>query len=388
MICRQSLVVTGTLLCVLGCDPAEGGKSRQSPAAVPIVLQPDFILGEAQGISFGQLGDLVEFADGSVAVADNSERRIVHLDSSGRILNIWGRSGRGPGEFQRISRLWGLGVDSILAHDFFSHRITVLERRTGIVGQYPVEVPPGHSGFAQPGGATAQGYVLWGGPAITPSDPPVTDRNPITLYVMRSDTLQSVLAGYRGAEAYRGTGRNVTQLPIARNTLFFVRPDRVYSLDTVEDTVRVRALSGEPLDRISLGITPREVTAEEIAMDRRYRIAENRRQFAGQGVPESFVAGREQVLERVPYPRFWPTASDVLVDEEMRLWVRRDISPAVSEHQEWEVRDPEGHLLTRFRLAEVERISVPRRGRFWAVQPDSVGAPRLSRYSVPELASP
>lgn len=388
MIYRQSLLVTSALLSALGCDSQEGEKGEPSPAAIAVVLQPDLLLGEEQGTSFGQLGDLIEFADGSVAVADNSQRHIVHLDSSGRTLQTWGRSGRGPGEFQRISRLWGFGRDSLLAHDFFSRRLTVLETRSGIVGQYPVEVTPGHAGFAQPIGAFGPVYVLRGGPAITPADPPRIDRNPITLYVVRSDTLQSVLAGYRGAEAYRGTGRDVAQLPMARNTLFFVTADRVYSLDTMEDTVRVRALSGENSGQIPLEIPSRTVTEEEIARDRRYRIAENRRQFAGEGVPEAFVAGREQVLERIPYPGVWPTASDLLVDDQRRLWVRRDISPALSEYQEWEVRDQQGRLLTAFRLAGVERISVPRQGRFWAVQPDSAGTPRIARYSVGELASP
>lgn len=365
-----------------GCGAPADRLVDDDPRIPSVILAPDLTLDEAGGASFGELGDLVELPDGSLAVADHSERRVLHLDSVGRILHVWGRPGRGPGEFQRISRLWRLGTDSLLVHDFFSRRLTVIDITRGVVAHHVVEVPPGYSGFATPVGATGVGYVLRGGPAITPADPPVLDRSEIALYVMRSDTLQSVLQGYRGPEAYRGTGRDVTQLPTARNTLFFVAPDRVYSLDTVEDTVRVWALSGGLIRAIPLGITPRPMTDEAVGLDRRYRIAENRRLFTGQGVPESFIAGREAVLSKVPYPPFWPTASELLVDDSDRLWVRRDISQALSANQSWEVYSSGGELLARFSLTGVERIGIPRRDRFWAVQHDSIGVPRLTRYTV------
>jgi len=381
-----TLSVGAFLLILLGCGgPADAPHADPSATRT---LVPDRLIGEVTGVIFGQLGDLVAFADGSVAVADQGESRILHLDPDGRVLATWGRRGRGPGEFQRISRLWGLGSDSLLAYDFHSRRITIIDRRRGIVAHFAVQVPPGFTGYAEPIGATAESYVLGGGVPITPADPPVMDRGPRPLYVMQSDTLRSVLTGYQSIEAFRGRGRDVLSLPLGRNTLFFVGSDRVYSLDTVEDTVRIRSLAGQPMAVVGLGIAPRALTKEEVRVDRRYRIAEHRRMFAGQGVPESYVASQEQALEQVPYPSFWPTASDLLVDHRGRLWLRRDISPALSDHPLWEVYGRDGAFLARFRIEGTARISVPRDGHFWAVQSDSAGAPRIARYPLAALALP
>ena len=78
---------------------------------------------------FGYVSDVVQDADGFYYVSEFGENdRITKLDADGKFVTCWGRSGDGPGPFQRLRAL-ALGPDGLLyAADACNHRIQVFTR--------------------------------------------------------------------------------------------------------------------------------------------------------------------------------------------------------------------------------------------------------------------
>jgi hypothetical protein len=105
------------------CEPETQGEARISaevvrdtsgatvtdlsiaPALVPSAtsriptLVPDLVLG-AGDPGFGRVLDIAAAGDGRFAVLDNLNHEIVIFDAAGQQIARWGRSGRGPGEFE------------------------------------------------------------------------------------------------------------------------------------------------------------------------------------------------------------------------------------------------------------------------------------------------
>jgi hypothetical protein len=82
------------------------------------------------------------FADGAIAVADRGSGQIRFYSADGRFDTAFGRPGRGPGEFTRLSQLHRLGADSAMAFDRAANRVTIVERggRGSRVLQLPLRV--------------------------------------------------------------------------------------------------------------------------------------------------------------------------------------------------------------------------------------------------------
>ena len=68
----------------------------------------------------------VRLDDGGIVIADGGSNEIRWFDADGQHTVSVGRSGAGPGEFRRVSRLARAAGDSVLAYDVANRRITVL----------------------------------------------------------------------------------------------------------------------------------------------------------------------------------------------------------------------------------------------------------------------
>jgi hypothetical protein len=98
----------------------QSGRGNE-PTAAPrsITLQPpDATLSE----EFAVIGSLRELSDGRVLITDERENRIVVADFVSGVVQPVGRRGRGPGEYEQVSRLWAIGGDSSVMADRFSRR--------------------------------------------------------------------------------------------------------------------------------------------------------------------------------------------------------------------------------------------------------------------------
>jgi DNA-binding beta-propeller fold protein YncE len=89
---------------------------------------------------FGYVSDAVQDADGYFYLSEFGENdRVTKLDTDGKFVACWGKSGSGPGEFQRLRAL-ALGPDGLLyAADACNHRIQVFTRDGGFVRAFGEE---------------------------------------------------------------------------------------------------------------------------------------------------------------------------------------------------------------------------------------------------------
>jgi hypothetical protein len=116
-------------------------KPETPPARVPnarpqqfLVLRgPDLALGEDGGegpLLFAHVAGVVEFADGTLVVAEGSDFTLRVFDRDGRHLSTFGRRGRGPGEFSNPMTLLKLDERRLLVlQPFFG--ATLLHRDGG-----------------------------------------------------------------------------------------------------------------------------------------------------------------------------------------------------------------------------------------------------------------
>jgi hypothetical protein len=106
------------------------GAEAQSPGSVLVptgrtaVIDTDTLfLAVPVGLALGETGNIY--------VVERRERRVLEVDPAGRIRRAFGRSGRGPGEFESPSTM-ALSGDTLLAvHDRATRRITLIDLRTG-----------------------------------------------------------------------------------------------------------------------------------------------------------------------------------------------------------------------------------------------------------------
>lgn len=101
-------------------------------ASSSVAAQPAPIIqldrGQLHDEEFTRIGRVRELPDGTVLVSDPAEFRILHLDWRTRHVTIVGRWGQGPGEFQSIEGLVGIGADSTIVVDGGLQRWVVLRR--------------------------------------------------------------------------------------------------------------------------------------------------------------------------------------------------------------------------------------------------------------------
>lgn len=90
---------------------------------------PEWRLGEpllrtGDAIELHRVGPATELPDGSIAIADAGNRRIVVVSPTGDLVRTYGRMGSGPGEFRSLTGLASFG-DTLVAYDPFLNRLSL-----------------------------------------------------------------------------------------------------------------------------------------------------------------------------------------------------------------------------------------------------------------------
>jgi len=100
--------------------------SPQSPTG-KVILSLDLAIQETDGILFGQLADLAANSKNMLYVIDSGEKTIYKYSEEGRFLRRLGRSGQGPGEFQKPRSVYIDAKDFIYVLDSSNRRIEVFD---------------------------------------------------------------------------------------------------------------------------------------------------------------------------------------------------------------------------------------------------------------------
>lgn len=321
-------------------------------------------------------------ANGGLAIA-TQDQQVVFYDSTARVTRVFGRSGRGPGEFVRIYSL-GSDADTVLVLDAMLRRITALSPSGGH-SVHPMQ-SPSQAGPAVEPIAFAGATLL----SLIPTPAATAGQGAQSAVVIRSgwrssasDTIGRVdLRGARMLLRGPNDTRIVTAQPFVSGDhvavdpkngfVAVVRPPRTSTNPSDEIVVDVlgggrRRSSRVPAARVPL--TDRQVTAWLDSSAARYAS-----RLGGE------AAARRTLREQLIVPATQPEVVGALVGSDGAVWLRG--SSVDGRLHRWWVRRSDG--VSEFRIdlpANCTPLAVTSTG-FWAVEETPDGEQLLVRYRI------
>lgn len=342
-------------------------------------LGDEYILGDVRGIE--------PAADGTIYVFDHQASEIRAFDSSGEYLRTVAGPGQGPGEIAEANGMALVGDTVLWVHDHSKWRMSGIDTHGGEIGVY--ELPIKSYGYIFSGTIDSRGRY-W--KTFSKSDQPRQGRpdpgyqesgyNAYYLsYDYRTGERDSLYLGHgtsRSVIAAMGNGWRFYGIPFQSRQTVIVDPDggfwhartgeyRVSRLNASADTVLV----------IDVGMDALPVTdADKDAM----------RERVGPDDPEG-LAAIEMVISHMPDEK--PLISDMVVDDEGRLWVSRVVESDADPH--YDVFSEGGEFLGSVRIGfhvnEYFPIRV-RDNRIYTLGEDDLGAPIIVRSAPIDFSTP
>lgn len=91
------------------------------------------------GLPVSVISSIALHEDGSFYAADNMNNRILHFDTGGTVLNVFGREGEGPGEFSMLTDIAADAMNRVYALDYMRRRIAVFKEDGTFLKSIPIE---------------------------------------------------------------------------------------------------------------------------------------------------------------------------------------------------------------------------------------------------------
>lgn len=376
-----------------GCDgirPIPGDVSRFDSAGVSVVVNherasvgadgrltermPETTIGAIDGPSGQLLHGVVDVdlvADGILVVQETNVRL---YDERGTLDRSFGREGRGPGEFTRISSAVSCG-DDLFATDLV---------RAGLIGfrwggdTWSVEFPSLLSGSLN--ALTLHRCV--GGDVyatIHRSAPTTGDRGVVRARIQAArldpataglDTLLTV----PGRELFDGL-----HVPFGTNGVIAFGDTLFHFVDTERPEVRSYSTDGELVRIVRLRLTGESVTEGDVA-----RIREDYLDPA----PPAARREIEERLDEVPIPSAKPVFSDLLAARDGTIWLRRYRPFGGEGGGRWDVVGEDGRWLATVRVPDHFSPRVVTGERVVGITVDSLGVERVQLYRLQSESRP
>lgn len=323
-----------------GWGPGEGWVVEDEPTLDVGVLEGD------EPYLLSGVGGSVRLPDGRIVLTNGGTQELRAYDSEGRHLASAGGRGGGPGEFERIGRVFSFsGGDSLLVYDGGQVRASVFTPELEFVRSYPMgEVVQ----FPVPVAALDDGsLVAYAGLIFMPGD--IENglvRRTRALWVFGPDgRAGDSLISFRGQEAWFESGGSGGRTWISVATPLFPRGAAFAATDSLvlmaeTDRYEVRILErGGRVDRIVRKMTdPVPVTPDEVEAEKEERLQqqdeEDRNEY-------------RRRLDEMPVPETFPAMEDLMVDALDHIWVREVRRPTDPGSPVWTVFDPRGRLMGR-----------------------------------------
>lgn len=339
--------------------------------------EPILALGAIEGEDpylFHQVRDAARLSDGSVAVVDGGSREIRLFAGTGEHLLSMGGAGEGPGEFRGPWLVWVMPGDTLWASDYMPWRFNVFSR-LGVFSRAVQPDPYQLHAFVR-GGVLANGTSVNVTQAMTP---PGADETTLLVLAHGPDgTLTDTVASLPGPRF-----EPVSDLPgfflmpvFHPSSVVAARGSTVAMTSTRDPEVRI--LDAEfQLRRIVRWLdSDRDVTDRHVQAFREdYMAARGGRDSPGwSAADEASIGDSRRVADR------FPTASDLMLGRDGRLWVKRFTKPR--EEPEWMAFGPEGGFVCR--LAPGSELTPYEFGSDYmlALRTDDLGAERVLMYRL------
>ena len=330
--------------------------------------------------------------DGSAYVSQPQEGILRVYDTRGRFVREIGRSGEGPGEFERPSRLGWRG-DTLWVSDPAQMRVSLF-RPDGAVIRSITFVRTGSLTGGKPnvpGYLFADGSVLgvWLAPMQLLAGPkPVSQ--PLVRFTARGEPINVIAQIERLHEfAQMTSGTSVTFMPQPfRDTpLWDVTPDgsnlvivtRIAAASGRRASFSIRKFhySGRTIFAKTYRYTPRPLPAdaEKKAVDEHVSgLASARIRTSSNGDV------RKAIREALYLPRYMPPVTSMVLGRDGTIWLRREETGRST--VSWNVLGPDGRVVARVDLPAKLDVRYADRNQVWGIELDELDVPTLVRLKV------
>ena len=335
---------------------------RDAPSSAPrlpewtVADTPDLTLGKAEGGGpevFGRVTDAVRLADGTVVVADGQADELRAFGADGR--HLWSRGGKGggPQEFRSLQDVAALPGDTIVAWDPMAAHLALLTPDGTFAGGYTAHAASGTMSFSLLYGILdGRRAVTSGGfsPQAMMEAEAGVHRDTTAVLVRSADgSAADTLAMVPGREteiSHPNGGFQSNAVLFGRASHMAAAGDRVYVGD--DDRWEIEALdpAGNVLVRVRMDREPRRVSDDEIAGERKRRIADMKRELGQMGgaVPARFVDQMTERIEKGTARHTLPAFADLKVGASGDVWVKESaVDP--DGPRRWIVLTPDGSLV-------------------------------------------
>jgi len=288
--------------------------------------------------AFHELRVALRLATGEIVAVNAGTNELRSYDSTGTHVRTVGGTGDGPGEYERMLRLWRFGADSLLVSEFdgsmtvlgadgaFGRRLS-LDRTT--VEGFPSLVGPFDDGsllarvwHVSEADAFREGYTLQYDVYFRYS----ATGNALDSLVTRPGR-ENVASRYGGQFA-SGTP------PFGRAAVTAIDGDRWYYGSSARYEIELLTARGRLLRLMRRSVQNRPVTRAIVGRFREWATAQT-------DLPPII---RQRIMNE-PFPEAMPAYDRLLVDDAGYLWVGRPVDPFADDESNWDVFDREGVFL-------------------------------------------
>lgn len=332
------------------------------------------------------ISSIVPFDDGSIAVGQGQDHRVIVFGPDGARRAVLGRAGGGPGEFRDLSSRSGRAGQLVWVWDRSARRLTLLDARGRLVRttQAPIALSS-PDGVTQPGIAASQPLAL--GPdgglllLLTVPRAMMSLRGWEDLQGHRTGSVWvtdgrrgTVVAGWPTATETCGTDpAQQTNCPVPRVAagpdgrllvIVSVEPD-----GSAQGTFAVRAFGRDGRLRFESHLRYTTIAVPDRVIDSMRTI----------GTAPGLPADRIRYWRDATFRTFYPPFTDVFIGQDDRTWIR--LGPG---------RDSVDYLILDQRGRSVGTVTVPASStieaadatRFWATTRDEDGIESVARYRL------
>lgn len=335
---------------------------------------------DAPEYQFFLVYDAARLRDGRIVVVNSGSNELRFYDQAGEYLYSVGRQGEGPGEFMGLQLVWPLEGDSLLAYDFYLHRLSIFTGEGEYVRSFRLAGPEGRQLFLR--GRFADGSLLVETSPLWIASGSISGVFRDSVTYLRFDpegALLDTIGSFPSSEYYRlvfsEDDWTLTSPPFPRSSWSAAAGERFYFGASDRWEVEVYAQGGALERIIRLDRANRAVGSEDIEKFK----ADLREAVVREGGRAVMVT--ERMLAAVQFPKSMPAYRRLVVDSEENLWVQ-DYRPEWEEESRWTVFGPEGELLGRVELPdrfEVFRIGADFVLGAWT---DELGVEHLRLHSL------